>query len=275
MPVLDLPSAKMDTKAKHCMPPVAMAVLRGEDASVIEALALECAAERDFLYVLSVMCFPDDPDEVVRLKFAIDANEMDQNLRAVGNRPIISYEKSLLIAHWENGRHLLGHVLDRDLLGHLAAGWILRWIVAQRLHGDPAMASLRRGAEVFGKWCSNNRHHGGTAPYVRSQLWPKYRSVAHLWAALHMMQEVGWRPSTPPALLFFFNTAQWLLERGAEIVPKGGRTGEAVLNLATAWSPPADRVHRMPDGSISMHIWDPDPGAHKIPWKPSPASQLA
>jgi hypothetical protein len=127
-------------------------------------------------------------------------------------------------------------------------------------------ASLTEAATTIEQWCIQHRIIGGTLPNILQNLWPKYRSVSHLWAAFFLMEEADLMTKLPITqwFTFFCGTAQWLLEQGTAIKPKHARAGQTILVLDDAWAIPVSSVPRMEDGTIRNRVWNTEPDAHDI-----------
>src|ERR1700751_3112059 len=115
----------------------------------------------------------------------------------------------------------------------------------------------------------NTSHKGRCAQNLVRNMWPKYKAVSHLWAAFSIMNDAGIDITTTDGFVSFCSTAQWLLEQGAKIVPKGRRAGETILTLDEAWTVPASYVRRLippanrEDAGI-VTIWNNELGVHDI-----------
>jgi hypothetical protein len=274
MPILALPSSYIDDKAASALPSVVFAILDGEqDADHLSSLAAADLAARDFIYTLSIMCCPADIDKPTRLNWALTSDELYHATRAtkeVGLKAWVEGETAIEIADREDWKEIAKDLLHRDWLAHIAAGFILRWVVSRwRDRTTKSDASLTVAAKVIEEWCQKQRIKGGRSQHVIRNLWPKYKSVSHLWAAFYIMQDAKIDFHTPDGFQQFLSTAQWLLETGAKIVPKGRRPGEAVLSLEQAWQVPASYVLRArmratgEDASI-VAVWNNELNAHDL-----------
>jgi hypothetical protein len=274
MPILDLPSTYIDDKAASVLPSVVFAILNGEeDADRLSSLAAADLAGRDFIYTLSIMCAPADFDKPTRLNWALTSDELYHATRAakeVGLEAWVEGETALEIADREDWKEIVKELLHRDWLAHIAAGFILRWVVSR--WRDPATksyASLTVAAKVIKEWCQKHRIKGGGSQHVIRNLWPKYKSVSHLWAAFYIMQDAKVDIRTPDGFQLFLSTAQWLLETATKIVPTGRRPGEAVLSLEQAWQVPARyvlraRKHATGEDAGIVAVWTNELDAHDI-----------
>lgn len=270
MPILEFPSGYIDDKAMAELPAVVFAQIQGErDPDQLAWLVVRDLALRDYLYTLSIMCAPDDPDGPINVNHALVADELYRSaglISEIGLESQMSGEVGLFIADRKDPKEIIGPLIERDWLGRAASGYVLRWIVSR--WQQPATrntASLRQAAATVEEWCANHRIHGGKVQHVTRNLWPKYRSVSHLWAAHQLMQATAEDPCTPAGFETFCGTAQWLLEQGAAVVPVGGRAGETVLSIADAWVIPESYLTRGENGALSPPIvWNTDPAVHDI-----------
>src|SRR5215208_2305123 len=129
-----------------------------------------------------------------------------------------SGETALSIADREDWRPLIQNIIDRDWLGHVAAGYMLRWIVSRWKEPETrADASLGRAAGVVEEWCKQHRISGGGLQNLTRNIWPRYKSVSHLWAAFSIAQDAEIDIKTPTGLSLFFGTAEWLLSEASSI----------------------------------------------------------
>jgi hypothetical protein len=268
MPTLDFPSLHIDNEAAAALPSVAFGRLRGETDNRIANIAAKDLVYRDFTYALSVMCSPDDFDPVVRLNHALTAHELYEAakiLNANGLKADIDFDVALSFGCREDPKHLLNLMISNDRVAHFVSGYIIRWIVSRWLNSATRnQASLSKAASVIEEWAATHRVQGLKKQNIIRNIWAKYARVSHLWAALHLAQESGTDITTPFGFTAFCGTAQWLLEEGASIVPKGRRAGESVLAVDRAWVIPPAYVRRLPDGSIGTRYWNKAPEAHDI-----------
>lgn len=283
MPVLNLPSLHIDNAAAATLPAVVIAQLFGEeDTDNLSAAAARWLVMRDFLYTLSVMCSPsyDDGDAkddglIEQLHHALNADEMYHAADLLARFELkekisISAEVALSFASRVDPKDIIEALLANDWLAHIAAGYILRWIVSR--WRDPLVmneASLTQAVGAMHQWCKKHGIKGGGEQNITRNMWPKYKSVSHLWAAFYMMKDARIDIATEDGFVSFCSTAQWLLEEGAKIVPKGRRAGETILTVEEAWTVPASYVRRAiyratgEDAGI-VPIWSNELGAHDI-----------
>src|SRR5205814_6417100 len=85
---------------------------------------------------------------------------------------------------------------------------------------------------------------GGGAQHITRNVWPKYKTASHLWAAFYICQDAKIDISAAIGFQKFVSTAQWLLGTASNLVPKGRRPGEAVLSLPNGWQVPPTYVLR-------------------------------
>jgi len=277
MPVLDFPSAHIDDKAASKLPSVAFAILEGEkDPDRLSAIAAHDLANRDFIYTLSIMCSPEIHHKVEELNHALVSDELYHAVGyavELGLRGSTDNEATLAIADRKDWKRLAGASLNNDWLAHIASGYALRWIVSRwRQPETQNDASLAKAAAVIEEWCRAKSIPGGGKQNITRNLWPRYRSVSHLWASLYMMNGADIDIRTVSGFTTFCSTAQWLLDQAIKIVPKGRRPGETIVSLDNTWAVPATYVPRLIwrtkdseiDGGIVGYIWNNDLNAHDI-----------
>jgi hypothetical protein len=263
--------------AASTLPSVAFAVLGGEeDAERLSALAAADLAVRDFIYTLSVMCSPNDFDEVVRLNHALSSDELYHAMQLLSKIPGISgsasTETALAVADRENWPEIITQLLHNDWLSHIVSGYIVRWIVSRWRQAETKnAASLTKAIAVIEEWCRTHSIIGGGRQNIQRYLWPRYKSVSHLWAAFYVVKDCEIDIKTADGFQIFLSTAQWLLEQSSRIVPTGRRAGEPVLLINDAWQIPASYVRRAVARSDEgdkdlgiVHAWITDPDAHDI-----------
>ena len=278
MPLLDLPSAHfVDNDTLLEIPEVAIAQLNGEeDDDKLSAIASNVLAKRDFLYTIAVMCAPADGDKISAAINAISSWQAEEIVRAFVDAGIplsADADVALSFAGREDWKPVISQLLNSSWLAGLASGYVLRWVVSRWQQSETrSEASLTRAIGVIEEWCRTNRVGGGGTENIKKHLWPKYKSVSHLWAAWFILQDVDVDLMTPDGLSEFFSTAHCLLQKAAAIVPKRRRVGEAFLSIDEAWQIPPAFVRRISlrteDGEEkdigSVGAWIDDPDAHDI-----------
>jgi hypothetical protein len=271
MPVLDLPSHFISDDALLGLPSVVFALLQDvDDNEYLSAIANDDLANRDFLYCVGIMCAPDEPDEAIALNNELVSDELYDAMCLIeenGLNGSTSTGTTLAIANRQCPIGIIEGLLHRQWLAHIACGHILRRVVSlsQNL-ATKETASLAEAAAMVETWCKNSRIVGGTRYNVTRNLWPKYKSVSHLWGAFSIMTDVQahQKMTMPQFMMFFLGTAQWLLEQGLIITPKGRTLGQHFLTVEDMWSIPSRSMPRSADGSPFYRIWNDCPGAHDI-----------
>jgi hypothetical protein len=291
MPVLNLPSLHIDNEAAATLPDLVIAQLVGEeDPDNLSAIAAHWLVTRDFLYTLSIMCVPDPAEDgnaaiIERLQDAVTADEvyrvsdlLSEVDGLTGSLDIVikssgggsRTETLLAVADREDPKEIIGRLLTNDWLAHIAVGYMLRWIVSR--WRDPNVrheASLAKAASVIEEWCRSNGITGGRVQNIIRNLWQKYKTVSHLWAAFYVMKDAEIDLHTPDGFQTFLSTTQWLLETASTIVPKGRRPGEPVLLREYAWQVPASYVRRAAQRATGedlgiVAVWSNELDAHDI-----------
>ena len=135
----------------------------------------------------------------------------------------------LSIAARENPNQLITSMLNRDWLGHIACGYVLRRVISMhRNDATRSAASIAEAARMVEEWCGNGKGsiRGGTAQNITKNLWPKYKSVAHLWAALFTLVDADFQPQRK-GMPMFMRVLFWNR-------PMVSRTG--IRDRAEAWA---------------------------------------
>ena len=273
MPILNFPSHGIDDRAAAQLPSVALAIAAGNisDPAHLAALVERDLVSRDLLYTLAVMCAPEDEGGASQLNEALVAGELYEVMRFLENAGVehlVDGVTTLAIADRADPRCLLKAMIERDWLGHIASGYVLRWIVSRWRAGDGKSASLAAAAEGVEVWCQKNKLKGGGAQHITRNVWPKYKTASHLWAAFYICQDAKIDISAAIGFQKFVSTAQWLLETASNLVPKGRRPGEAVLSLPNGWQvPPAYVLRSRTRSGVDLGIiavWSDDLDNHDI-----------
>lgn len=267
--MLDFPSAYIDDHAASQLPSVVLTHLCGEsDEDVLKAVAEQDLVLRDFLYTLVVMCAPDEVDLAIAVNNLLvldEIYEISKLLSDAGMTGDMDIETAVQMADRDDPMVVISSLIRNDWLGHVACGYMLRFMVSRWLNEDSRhLASIAQAANSVEEWCTVNGIYGGKKQNLTRVVWKKYGKVSHLWAAFHAMRDAELDPTTADGFLVFCGTAQWLLECGATIVPKGRRAGEAILRLDQAWTVPESHLHRGPDGTISTRVWSEELDVHDI-----------
>jgi hypothetical protein len=239
-------------------------------------VATQQLADWDFLYVLAVMCAPDDPSQAERLFDALCLEDLyiATQILGEGGAPVwssMSCATAIAIAHRPPVGDLVKQLVSKKWLAHIACGYILRRIISRHQH-NPGRATFADAAATIEHFCQRNSISGGMSQNVIRHLWPQYKSVAHLWAAWSAIQDSGlgeqpierWFPT-------FCGTSQWLLEQGAAIVLSRSN-GQTVLDPEHAWILPESRVSRSSDGAIVNRVWSNDLEDHDLRCKRMPTN---
>ena len=222
----------------------------------------------DFIHTLVIMCAPSFPERAMTVQdhiWRFEVHEAIKALRVDDYDVSVGGDLAVAIAEKEDWRVLLRELLATDVLGHIAAGWMVRWAVSR--WPNPATrssASLNKAAAVIEEWATENRLRGATKNNIKRRLWPAYRSVSHLWAAMYLCEEGGIDPTHPLGWSIFLGTAQWILEEGSKIAPVRGRPGETFLSRESAWTIPEEFLQRGPGGEIGTRTWNTDIRSHDI-----------
>src|SRR5438477_5000967 len=190
MRFLNLPSAQIDDAMAAELPSVSLAIRAGVNDEDLTVIAEKDLVGRDLLYAIAIMCAPDNEPAIARLHEALIAGELYQLVRFLEAAHVacsVEGEVTLAIADREDPHSLLKAMIEHDWLGHIASGYVLRWIVSRwRAGKDEASASLAAAAQAVEAWCQKNKIKGGGVQHITRNIWPKYKTVSHLWAAFHI-----------------------------------------------------------------------------------------
>lgn len=267
MPILDFPSNYVLPGETKEFRPVSIAMHAGASDEFLSEVAEQYLVSRDFIYTFCIMCSPESKIETYRVMKAVSLDQIYQCIRLSCDLCIdesVDGAVALDIANRENVDSLIDKLFESNSVGPIASGYILRWIVSRwQTHETRADATLTKAASVIEEWGKRHSVVGAGRQNIMRNVWRKYSTVSHLWAAFHLMQEAEISASTPSGFVIFCSTAQWLLEQGAAIVPRGRQQGVTVLSLDSAWSIPDWIVQRTQRGSIEI-LWSDELGAHDI-----------
>jgi hypothetical protein len=260
MPVLDLPILHIALKDAAELPAVAEARLQdGQiDGRKLFDIAGNDIVRKSVIYMLSVMCAPDgDRNTHARISYAADLASLSRTIDLAGEgglRGDNDAQSLSMIQHREPITDAIKGVVGSKHLGHLVSGYILRWVILQRMDSNTkAQGSVAKAAKDF------ETKHGKGLPGSKAQnitryIWPKYRNVSHLWAAFFSIGGAGVDILSPTGFLTFCGMAQWYLEEGCRSVRHGKSNAEAVLLADEVWTIPEELISRTADGTVEIYL---------------------
>jgi len=139
------------------------------------------------------MCSPGDSRQLERLTLSLDGlviYEATRRSLEIGVEAQLTAEVAMVMADREDPVGILEALLKKDWLGHIASGYILRYVISRwHMAETRHEASLANAAAVFEEWCTVNRITGGMRQNVTRALWKKYGCVSHLWAAYYLTKD--------------------------------------------------------------------------------------
>lgn len=209
----------------------------GEPAGEVAAL--------DFMHLYSIMCYPRDDAAQERFAKAIAAGRtlaliktskevFGEDLRVVADADLM-----LSVAQAPDAIQTVEQSAKDAAFGGAVAGYVLGWtIFRSALPETRDTASLGAAFRMIEEACAKGRWRGGGVDNLKQNIWPKYRSVAHLWAALQVWNDLNagsaW-PISPNGLYHFLMMAEWLRVKGEALRPLHARPNERILNSEETW----------------------------------------
>jgi hypothetical protein len=270
--LLDLPSSHEDDESIAQVPVVSLTMLAGASEDQLSEIAGGWLLQEDFLYVYSLMCLPQNTDGYLRLRAAMTAHEsytvMDLMQNFKGLDVNVSGEICLAIAKREDPVKIIQKLAAKDMLAHLASAYILRWIISRYEKPETRReASVGKAVRAIVQWCKkHNIILGASQKNLAENLWPKYKSVCHFWAALYLVLQMGLDVQSEDGFLLFLTTAHALGLTGTLIVPHGGR--KPLLSPDEIWLVPEEYLLRTDDAGNGQEglavIWPEGLDAHDI-----------
>jgi hypothetical protein len=250
------------------MPLIERASLKLFNADELHELA-EFALPFDLTYILGIMCRPNEPEMAMKLARGevLDGRAWTMKLMHRASIPFqVDGATHVELMDHESPRVSLYEDLARAQIQGAAAGFILRWIVSRWQADLPKEATIAKASNVMRDWLQSSPHRRPATSSAVENWWRRYRSVAHLWAAWHLVDEASLDASAPDGFGAFAATSHWLLLVGSQIIPQRG--SEPLLSVDTSW--------RLPDEVSGPHmIWSDSLDAHDIRLRPHPDKAAA
>ena len=251
MPELQLPSQRLDQEA-ITLPMVARAVAEDVAPDALPGIVIADIVKRDVLYIISVMLRPEQSFDHYRLGRDADLQHAHQALLTAGRARMFA-DLSVypdLQERYADPAKLIAETMSGPRLAGYAAAWILRWVIRRHAGGQrPSASGVGKAFEAFQGHCEQHCKSGGTVEHLKKNIWPRFRSVAHFWAALYRLTEYKQELLDPAGLALFMGTAAAYLERGCAIIPL--QAHQSVLNRVTAWTVPDCWTDRTTNGQIT------------------------
>lgn len=224
-----------------------------------------CAAI-DFLYLWGLMCHPGDEAAQERLAEAIGAGHVLEIIREAEN----IFESVLVdstITRWLAGAPdveatIISSAKAAAFAGTVS-GFILGWVIFRRQRADlRATASLTKAIRMVQDACTHGRRQEGRTDNIRKHLWPRYRPVAHLWAALQVWNDIEYGDAalaTPAGMSRFLMMAEWFRREGEALKPLRAGEEERILREDETWKVRSEVSAEWPTfevGCRDIDAWD-------------------
>jgi hypothetical protein len=188
------------------------------------------------------MLAPDRPQDHERALNAMDLDDTDAALTAaeLWTRNPIELGPGLHTAlrNGERAETATKALLRQHQMPSRAAAFVLSWILKRHSDGQrPRGAGVATAASAFADLWRREKRGGVTPKHVTDNVWPRYRSVAHLWAAFYSLPP-DVNLLDPALFLAFLGTADRCLTAASQTVPREKASQQPVLTLADAWRIP-------------------------------------
>jgi hypothetical protein len=207
-----------------------------EDVLSLASGASGTLSLRLLAYLESLMLWPHAPKKrqvALRARQAEYALELSQDLLANGKMVPAEIVAVLVADAYDAPRPLSDSASDRALQDGVAAGSLLRVVVRMNLVGK--VWSVTKVAEHVAKTKGLPRYV--TADNLVNHVWPQYRPVSHLWAAVGEAFTPDSHtpfPCSPVDLAPFLGTAEFFREKGEKIRLKQAR--KPILEAREMWT---------------------------------------
>ena len=197
----------------------------------------------DYLHLFGLMAYPDDEVSHAQLASAIAAwdtrSKLAELIRRFGNTHEISVNGriTLNLADAPDARESVKAAAEVSAVGGSLAGIMLGWMVFRAEQpATRAQVSLGDAFRMVDEAYRKHRQRGGGIENLKRHIWPRFRPVAHLWAALHV-----WNDREVPIetrmtgrdFHQFLMAAEWLRRKGESLKPKRATT--AILPRGRTW----------------------------------------
>jgi hypothetical protein len=181
----------------------------------------------DFIHLFGIMCYPSDSAARDRLAEAISSGNVISLIEGIigqyGNTHEIFVDGGLTLrlAGAPNMMGTLRQAVEDAAFGGALAGNVLGWTLFRGEHPETrATASLGSAFRMIEEATRAGRWRGGGTENMKRNIWPTYRPVAHLWAALSMWRDMeGGDFTTARNMLLFLGMAECLRKKGETFVP--------------------------------------------------------
>jgi hypothetical protein len=193
------------------------------------------------VYLQAVMVAPDDPLMRRRIFEAFDAARIINALDEAPDDAFPTPEQTRVLMRFGNEAPRLAEVSEdsnRPYFHGVTTGLVLAAIIHRRDAGHPR-ANLGDVMDLVSKRLSGANDLTLSRGTINNVVWPKYRCVAHLWAA-YVHAAIQGRDGTCPCrldrLADFLAIAEWYRVEGEGFRPK--QSDRPVLAAAETWRMP-------------------------------------
>lgn len=221
----------------------------------------------DVMHLYSIMCYPRDEAAQERFAKALQAGEtlaaIDAAKREYGDELKVHADADMMLstAAAPKLHETLQQAATDAAFGGTVSGIILGWIIFRGKRPETrSTASLGGAFRMIQEACDAGRWRGGKIDNLKRHIWPTYRPVAHLWAALHVWRErASGLPLKPDDLHQFLMMAEWFRRQGEEFHVGRSRAGAAVLDSNETWKIRPDVSAEWPPCEVrcsNLDAWD-------------------
>jgi len=154
-----------------------------------------------------------------------------------------------------------GADIARAGFGGVISGTILGWVVFR--HESPetrSSASLHRAFRMVENACKKGGWRGATFDNLRKNIWPIYSPVAHLWAALQILEDRGYSLEHLAAAHGMYELlimSEWFRLKGEACIPL--RANASILDPEETWKVRPEVSEEWPTLDIQcrdLDAWD-------------------
>jgi hypothetical protein len=173
----------------------------------------------------------------------------------------VSAELALQLFNAPDARTVAEQSAAEAAFGGTVAGVILGWTIFRAERPDTrTSASLGNAFKMIDQACKVGRWRGGGIENLKRHIWPAFRPVAHLWAALHVWNDREYEFSqlnTPKGLGLFLIMAEWFRNKGEGYTPT--RAKMPILDAEETWKVRPEVSRDWPSFDIrcdNLDAWD-------------------
>jgi hypothetical protein len=194
----------------------------------------------DFMHLWGLMCHPGDEAAQDKLAHAIAAGNALDNIRRIKevfDDLLVDSDLTLWLAGAPDAKTTIIASAENAAFGGTISGVILGWVIFRGQREDTrATASLGSAFRMIQEACAKGWWRGGSISNIKQNIWPTYRPVAHLWAALHIWNDMECGTDvliTPSGMYHFLMMAEWLRRAGETFKP--ANADAPVLDATDTW----------------------------------------